>query len=176
MAGIAAELNGGTHMSFEDIGVMRSIPNMVIFEPVDIVQLEKALPKIIDYDGPIYVRFFRKFTPTIFKEDYKFNLFKGDLIKEGQDITIIASGIMVYEALLAREILKDNEIEAEIINIHTIKPIDRNIIIESVKKTNGVVVCENHNILGGLGSATAEVFSENYPTKIKFIGIRDTKG
>ena len=174
--GIAAELNGGTHMSFEDIGVMRSIPNMVIFEPVDIIQLEKTLPQIIGYEGPIYIRFFRKYTPTIFNKDYEFSLFKGDLIKEGKDITIIASGIMVYEALLAWEILKSKGIDAEIINIHTIKPIDKEIIIKSAKKTSAVVTCENHNTLGGLGSAIAEVLSENYPVKIKTVGIKDIKG
>lgn len=174
--GIAAELNGGTHMSFEDIGVFRSIPNMVIFEPVDIVQLKKALPQIVEYEGPLYIRFFRKWTPTVFDEDYEFNLFKGDLIKEGKDITIIASGIMVYEALLACKKLKEKGIDGELINIHTIKPIDRDCIIKSARKTNRVVTCENHNTIGGLRSAVTEVLSESYPVIVKGIGVQDRFG
>lgn len=174
--GIAAELNGGTHMSFEDIGVFRSIPNMVIFEPVDVIQLKKALPQIVEYEGPLYIRFFRKWTPTVFDEDYEFNLFKGDLIKEGKDITIIASGIMVYEALLACKKLKEKGIDGELINIHTIKPIDRDCIIKSAIKTNRVVTCENHNTIGGLRSAVTEVLSESYPVIVKGIGVQDRFG
>lgn len=174
--GIAAELNGGTHMSFEDIGVFRSIPNMVIFEPVDVIQLKKALPQIVEYEGPLYIRFFRKWTPTVFDEDYEFNLFKGDLIKEGKDITIIASGIMVYEALLACKKLKEKGIDGELINIHTIKPIDRDCIIKSARKTNRVVTCENHNTIGGLRSAVTEVLSESYPVIVKGIGVQDRFG
>lgn len=174
--GIAAELNGGTHMSFEDIGVFRSIPNMVILEPVDVIQLKKALPQIVEYEGPLYIRFFRKWTPTVFDEDYEFNLFKGDLIKEGKDITIIASGIMVYEALLACKKLKEKGIDGELINIHTIKPIDRDCIIKSARKTNRVVTCENHNTIGGLRSAVTEVLSESYPVIVKGIGVQDRFG
>lgn len=174
--GIAAELNGGTHMSFEDIGVFRSIPKMVIFEPVDIVQLEKALPEIVEYEGPLYIRFFRKLAPIVFSENYEFNLFEADLLKEGKDVTIIASGIMVYEAMLACEKLKKEGIEAELISVHTIKPIDKDCIIKSARKTKRVVTCENHNIIGGLRSAVSEVLSENYPVIIKSIGIKDRFG
>ena len=174
--GIAAELNGGTHMSFEDIGVFRSIPNMVIFEPVDVIQLKKALPQIVEYEGPLYIRFIRKCTPTVNYEDYELNLFKGDLIKEGKDITIIASGIMVYEALLACKKLKEKGIDGELINIHTIKPIDRDCIIKSARKTNRVVTCENHNTIGGLRSAVTEVLSESYPVIVKGIGVQDRFG
>lgn len=176
--GLAAELNGGTHMSVEDIGVLRSIPSIVIFEPVDNTQLKQSLPQIINYNGPVYIRLFRKDTPEIFNKvnNYKFDLFKGDLIQEGSDITIIASGIMVSEALKASEILSEINIKPEIINIHTIKPIDKEIIIKSAKKTKKVITCENHNILGGLGSAVCEVLSKNCPTPVETIGIKDHFG
>lgn len=174
--GISAELNGGTHMSMEDIGVLRSIPDMVIFEPVDNVQLAKALPVINDYVGPVYIRMFRKTTPAVFGEDYKFDLFKADTIKEGKDVTIFASGIMVAETIKANEMLKANGIDAEIINIHTIKPVDREAIVKSAKKTGAVVVCENHNVIGGLYSAVAEVLLEEFPVPAKSIGVKDHFG
>lgn len=174
--GISAELNGGTHMSMEDIGVLRSIPDMVIFEPVDNIQLAKALPVINDYVGPVYIRMFRKTTPAVFGDDYEFNLFKADIIKEGKDVTIFASGIMVAETIKANEMLKMNGIDAEIINIHTIKPVDRESIVKSAKKTGAVVVCENHNVIGGLYSAVAEVLLEEYPVPAKSIGVKDHFG
>lgn len=174
--GISAEYNGGTHMSFEDIGVLRSIPNMVIFEPVDNNQLKCILPQIIDYKGPVYIRMFRKVTPDIFGEDEKFNLFNAKTIKDGTDVSIFCSGIMVSETLKANKILEEKGINAEIINIHTIKPIDEESIINSVHKTGAVVTVENHNIIGGLRSAVAEVLSENCPAPLRSIGIRDSFG
>lgn len=174
--GISAEYNGGTHMSFEDIGVLRSIPNMVIFEPVDNNQLKNLLPQIIDYKGPVYIRMFRKTTPDIFKEDEKFNLFNAKTIKEGTDVSIFCSGIMVAETLEANKILEEKGINAEIINIHTIKPIDEESIINSVHKTGAVVTVENHNVIGGLRSAVAEVLSENCPVPLRSVGIRDSFG
>lgn len=174
--GISAEYNGGTHMSFEDIGVLRSIPNMVIFEPVDNNQLKNILPQIIDYKGTVYIRMFRKSTPDIFKEDEKFNLFSAKTIKEGTDISIFCSGIMVAETLEANKILEEKGINAEIINIHTIKPIDEESVINSVHKTGAVVTVENHNIMGGLRSAVAEVLSENCPAPLRSVGIRDSFG
>lgn len=174
--GISAELNGGTHMSLEDIGVMRSIPGMVIFEPVDCMQLAKAMPEIVKYDGPVYIRLFRKPAPVIFSEDYKFDLFKADMIKEGSDVSIFASGIMVAQAVKACEILKGKGINAELINIHTIKPIDRETVVKSARKTRAVVTCENHNIIGGLKSAVCEVLSEDCPVPVKAIGINDHFG
>lgn len=174
--GISAELNGGTHMSMEDIGVIRSIAGMVIFEPVDAVQLAKALPVIVDYDGPVYIRMFRKASPVIFKDDYEFDLFKADMISEGTDVTLFATGIMVNESIKAAEMLKAEGISAEIINIHTIKPIDREAVIKSAKKTGAVVSCENHNVIGGLRSAITEVLSEEYPVPVKAIGVQDHFG
>ncbi|MDF2504723.1 transketolase C-terminal domain-containing protein [Clostridium sp.] len=174
--GIAAELNGGTHMSFEDIGVLRSIPNIVIYEVVDAVQLEKALPKIINYEGPVYIRMFRKAAPVIFDENYEFDLFKVDLIKEGTDVSIFATGIMVKEAIEAEKILRQENINAEVINMHTIKPIDRDAVIKSAQKTGAVVTCENHNIIGGLRSAVAEVLIEENPVPVEAVGIKDHFG
>ena len=174
--GISAEYNGGTHMRFEDIGVLRSIPNMVIFEPVDNAQLKNLLPQIIDYKGPVYIRMFRKETPDIFDENEKFNLFNAKTVKEGSDVSIFCSGIMVDETLKANKILEEKGINAEIINIHTIKPIDEESIIASVHKTGAAVTVENHNIIGGLRSAVAEVLSENCPAPLRSIGIRDSFG
>lgn len=174
--GISAEYNGGTHMSFEDIGVLRSIPNMVIFEPVDNAQLKNLLPQIIDYKGPVYIRMFRKETPDIFDENEKFNLFNAKTVKEGSDVSIFCSGIMVDETLKANKILEEKGINVEIINIHTIKPIDEESIIASVHKTGAAVTVENHNIIGGLRSAVAEVLSENCPAPLRSIGIRDSFG
>ncbi|MDF2533726.1 MAG: transketolase, alpha subunit [Clostridia bacterium] len=174
--GISAELNGGTHMSMEDIGVLRSIPNIVIFEPVDAMQLAKALPQIVDYDGVVYIRMFRKVVPAIFGDNYKFDLFKADTVREGKDVTLFASGIMVAESIKAADLLKAEGIEAEIINIHTIKPIDREAVVNSAKKTGAVVTCENHNVVGGLKSAVAEVLIEECPVPMKAIGVQDHFG
>ena len=175
--GISAELNGGTHMSFEDVGIIRSIPGTVIFEPVDVIQLVKALPQIVDYKGMIYIRLFRKTTPKVFNDNYKFNLFKADVLKEGNDVSIFATGITVSESIKAVEILKKKGIDAELINVHTLKPIDKETIVSSIKKTKAVVTCENHNIIGGLRSAVAEVMTEEYLcAPFKYIGVHDCFG
>ena len=174
--GISAEYNGGTHMSFEDIGVLRSIPNIVIFEPTDNAQLKNLLPQIVDYKGPVYIRMFRKSTPDIFDENETFNLFKSQKIKHGEDVSIFCSGIMVDETLKANKKLEEMGINAEIINIHTIKPIDEESIISSVQKTKAALTVENHNIMGGLRSAVSEVICENYPVPMRSVGIRDTFG
>jgi len=175
--GISAELNGGTHMSFEDVGIIRSIPGTVIFEPVDVIQLVKALPQIVDYKGMIYIRLFRKTAPKVFDDNYKFNLFKADVLKEGNDVSIFATGITVSESIKAVEILKKKGIDTELINVHTLKPIDKETIVSSIKKTKAVVTCENHNIIGGLRSAIAEVMTEEYLcAPFKYIGVHDCFG
>ncbi|SKA93645.1 transketolase subunit B [Caloramator quimbayensis] len=174
--GVSAELNGGTHMSMEDIGVLRSIPGIVIFEAADAVELEKALYQIVSYDGPVYIRLFRKVAPVIYNENYDFNLFKADVLKEGKDVTLLASGIMVNEALKACEILKEEGIMAEVINVHTIKPLDKETILNSVRKTGAVVTCENHNVIGGLKSAVAELLIEECPVYLKSVGVLDHFG
>ena len=174
--GISAEFNGGTHMSFEDIGVLRSIPNIVIFEPVDNIQLKKALPQIVDYKGVVYIRMFRKEIPDVFDENYEFDLFKASKIQDGKDISIFCSGIMVQETLKANEILKEKGISADIINIHTIKPLDKVSVVESAKKTGAVLTVENHNLIGGLKSAVSEVLIEEFPVPLRSIGINDVFG
>ena len=173
--GIAAAFNGGTHMTQEDIGVMRSIPGMVIYEPVDGAQLAQALPQIFSYDGPVYIRLFRKVPAMTYfeREDYQFELFKADVMREGTDVTLFASGIEVKEAIEAAELLTLEGIQAEVINVHTIKPVDRETVVRSVKKTGCAVSCENHNIIGGLGSAIAEVLVQECPVPMEYIGTRD---
>ncbi len=174
--GISAEFNGGTHMSMEDIGVLRSIPEVVIFEPVDNIQLKKALPQIINYYGVVYIRTFRKATPDVFDDNSEFDLFKASKIKDGKDLTIFCSGIMVNETLIANKELKAKGIDAEIINIHTIKPIDKEAVIESALKTGAVLTVENHNMIGGLKSAVCEVLMEECLVPLRAIGVNDKFG
>lgn len=174
--GITAELNGGTHMSMEDVGVVRSIPGVAIYDAVDYHQLEQALPQIMNYDGPLYIRMPRKLYPEVFTEDYKYELFKSDVVKEGTDVSIIATGIMVKPALDAAEILAKEGVSAEVISVNTIKPLDEETILNSVKKTNKVVTCENHNVVGGLFSAVCELMCREYPIKVTPIGVQDEFG
>ncbi len=174
--GISAQLNGGTHMSVEDIGVLRSIPDLMIFEPVDAVQLKKALPQIINHEGPVYMRLFRLVANPVFKEDDDFELTKAHVLKEGKDVSIFASGIMVHEAMEAAKKLQEQGIDAEVINIHTIKPIDAQAIIKSVQKTRAVVTAENHNVIGGLGSAVCEVLAKGCVAPVEMVGIQDVFG
>lgn len=163
-------------MSVEDMGVLRSIPGMVIFEPVDGMQLTGALPKIIDYDGPVYIRLLRTAASSVFDDGYDFDLFKADILREGSDVTLFSTGIMVHESLKAYEVLKQDGISAEVVNVHTIKPIDAETVINSARKTGAVVTCENHNIIGGLKSAVSEVLMEECPVPLRSIGIRDHFG
>ena len=173
--GIAAELNGGTHMSMEDIGVLRSIPGVVIFEPVDEVQLRAAMPVLNEYDGPVYVRLFRKQLPVVFGEDYKFDLFKADTIKEGKDLTIFVSGMLTVDVIEASKKLAEEGIDAEIINVHTIKPIDKGAVVASAGKTGTVLTVENHNVIGGLQSAVLEALAmEKIP--VVAVGVQDHFG
>lgn len=174
--GISAEFNGGTHMSMEDIGVLRSIPEIVIFEPTDNTQLKKALPQIVNYYGVVYIRTFRKNTPDIFDETCDFDLFKAAKVTEGKDLSIFCSGIMVSETLTANEKLKSMGIDAEIINIHTIKPIDKAAVVASAKKTGAVLTVENHNVIGGLKSAVCEVLMEEFPVPLRAVGVQDKFG
>ena len=173
--GIAAELNGGTHMSMEDIGVVRSIPGMVIFEPVDEVQLRAAMPVLNAYEGPVYMRLFRKTLPTVFGEDYRFDLFKAVVMKEGRDLSIFVSGFLTKDVLEAAEKLSAEGIDAEIVNVHTIKPIDRETVIASARKTGAVLTVENHNVIGGLHSAVLEALAaEKIP--VCAVGVQDRFG
>ncbi|MBR3475500.1 MAG: transketolase family protein [Oscillospiraceae bacterium] len=173
--GISAELNGGTHMSMEDIGVLRSIPGLVIFEPVDQVQLRAAMPVLAAYEGPVYMRLFRKEQPVIFPEDYRFELFKADTLREGKDLSIFVSGMVTKDCLEAAELLKEQGIDAEIINVHTIKPVDRETVLASARKTGAVLTVENHNIIGGLHSAILETLAEE-KLPVCGVGVPDRFG
>ena len=173
--GISAELNGGTHMSMEDIGVIRSIPRMVIFEPVDEVQLRAAMPVLNAYEGPVYMRLFRKNQPVIFPEDYRFDLFKADTLREGKDLSIFVSGMMTKDALDAAELLKEQGIDAEVINVHTIKPVDRETVLASARKTGAVLTVENHNVIGGLHSAILETLAQE-KLPVCAVGVQDRFG
>lgn len=175
-AGVAAEMNGGTHMSFEDIGVLRSIPNITIIDVVDELQLRQVLNDTVNSKGVIYIRFSRKQTPDVYDKDYKFNINKVDVLREGSDITIFSTGLLVSQSLKAYEILKSEGINAEVISIPVIKPIDREGIIKSLKKTKRAVTAENHNIIGGLHSAVCEVSSTEFPAIIKPIGVKNHFG
>jgi transketolase len=174
--GIMAQLNGGTHMSLEDVGLMRNLPGMVVVEPVDGVQLAALFPQIIEHQGPVYIRLLRQEFDPIFEDDQPFTLGKATTIIEGNDISIFATGIMVKEAIDAAKLLKEKGISASVINIHTVKPIDVEAIVNDVKKTNAVVTAENHNIINGLGSAIAEVLCEHYPVPMERVGVKDHFG
>ena len=173
--GISAELNGGTHMSMEDIGVVRSIPGLVIFEPVDERQLRAAMPVLNAYEGPVYMRLFRKVQPVVFPEDYTFDLFKADTLREGKDLSIFVSGMLTKDCLDAAEILKAEGIDAEIINVHTIKPVDRETVLASARKTGAVLTVENHNVIGGLHSAILETLAQE-KLPVCAVGVPDRFG
>ena len=173
--GISAELNGGTHMSMEDIGVVRSIPGLVIFEPVDEVQLRAAMPVLGEYVGPVYMRLFRKEQPVVFPEDYRFELFKADLLREGRDLSIFVSGMVTKDCLDAAELLKEQGIDAEIINVHTIKPVDKETVLASARKTGAVLTVENHNVIGGLHSAILETLAQE-KIPVCAVGVPDRFG
>lgn len=174
--GVTAAFNGGTHMPLEDLGIMRNIPTMVIIEPTDGVMLENILRKSIDYQGVMYIRLSRKKPISIFKEGSQFEIGKAATLREGSDVTIICSGIEVYESLVAAEELQKIGISAEVINMFTIKPIDKEAIISSAKKTGAIVTAENHNIINGLGSAVCEVVAESIPVPVERIGVQDEFG
>ena len=175
-AGISVGEDGATHQCLEDIGIMRTIPNMVIINPADDVEAKAAVKAAVEHDGPVYLRFGRLGVPVIFDENYKFELGKGVMLNDGTDVTIIATGLMVEAAINAEKMLKAEGISARVVNIHTIKPIDREIIIKAAKDTGAVVTCEEHNIIGGLGSAVAEVLSEECPVPMERIGVKDEFG
>ncbi|KPU45674.1 1-deoxy-D-xylulose-5-phosphate synthase [Oxobacter pfennigii] len=176
-AGITVGEDGATHQCLEDIGIMRTIPNMVVINPADAVEARAAVEAAIKHNGPVYLRFGRLGVPVIFDESqYNFELGRGVMLADGNDAAVIATGLMVHEALKAKEELKNEGIDLRVINIHTIKPIDKEIIIKAAKETGAIVTAEEHNILGGLGSAVAEVVAESYPVPVKRVGVEDKFG
>ena len=176
-AGITVGEDGATHQCLEDIGTMRTIPGMTIVNPADATEARAAVEAAILHNGPMYLRFGRLAVPVIYdKATYKFELGKGIKMTDGDDVTIIATGIMVDMALTAAELLKAEGISARVVNIHTIKPLDKEIVIDSAKKTGAIVVAEEHNIIGGLGSAVAEAVCEACPVPVTRVGIEDQFG
>ncbi len=175
--GINALYNGGTHMPSEDAGLMRGVPKLVVFEPADTVSLRELMKQSAYHRGCTYMRLLRKGAPTIYQEGQRFKLGQGVVLKDGKDITIFAVGFpMVQESQKAAELLSKENIDAAVIDMHTIKPIDKELVVKYAEKTNAVITCENHQITNGLGSAVAEVLCENRPTIMKRIGINDEFG
>ena len=176
-AGISVGEDGATHQCLEDIGIMRTIPNMVVINPADDIEARAAVKAAVLHDGPVYLRFGRLAVPVLYDEaDYKFEIGKGVLLKEGTDVSIVATGLMVELALEAAKALAEEGINARVINIHTIKPIDREILVKAAKETGAFVTCEEHNVIGGLGSAVAEVLCEEAPVPMERIGVKDAFG
>ncbi len=169
-AGISVGEDGVSHQCIEDIALMRAISNMKLIVPADAVETEKAIIASLSENGPFYIRLPRSKVPVLFDDDYDFRLYSAEKMKDGSDVSILACGVMVSEAMKAAEELKKENIDAEVINIHTIKPIDAGAVIKSANKTGGVVTCEDHSITGGLGSAVAEILSEK-PVTMKRIGL-----
>ena len=175
-AGISVGEDGATHQCNEDIALMRTIPGMTIINPCDDIEAKAAVKVAYEMEGPVYLRFGRLAAPVINKEDYKFELGKGVLLREGKDLTIVATGLMVSAALEAAEKLSADGVDAEVINIHTIKPLDEEIIVESAKKTGKVVTVEEHSVIGGLGSAVCDALSAKLPTPVTKLGVNDIYG
>ena len=176
-AGISVGEDGASHQCLEDIALMREIPGMVVINPADDVEARAAVEAAYQHEGPVYLRFGRLAVPVINDTpDYKFEIGKGVTLKEGSDVSLIATGLEVNETLQAAEMLAKDGIDAEVINIHTIKPLDEELVVKTASKTKKVVTIEEHSVIGGLGSAVAEVLCEQCPTKMKRIGVYDRFG
>ena len=175
-AGISVGEDGATHQCCEDLALMRTIPGMTVINPADDTEAKAAVFAALEMDGPVYIRFGRLAVPVIFGDDYKFEIGKGVELKSGNDVTIIATGLLVNEALEAYETLKAEGIDARIINIHTIKPLDEEIIVKAAKETGAIVTAEEHSIIGGLGSAVCDVTAAKCPVPVLKIGVNDTFG
>ena len=175
-AGVFTGEDGKSAQAIEDISIYRTLPNFIIIQPSDAIEAEKATLALLDYKGPSYMRLVRNSVPIIHDDNYRFKIGCGEVLKKGNDAVIFATGTMVHESLKASEMLKKDKIDVSVVNIHTIKPIDEKLIIDLAKKTNCVITAEDHNIIGGLGSAVAEVLSENYPCIMLRIGLEDRYG
>ena len=175
-AGITAGEDGATHQMLEDISLMRTLPNMRVFSPSDDIQTKWLIEEISKIQGPVYVRLARMATPVIYEENQKFEIGKMVQLGEGTDASIFATGVMVSEALKAQEKLAQEGINVRVIDVHTIKPIDREMVVKCAKETNQLITIEDHSIIGGLGSSICEVLSEEYPKKVTRIGMKDKFG
>ena len=175
-AGITVGEDGATHQCNEDIALMRTIPGMTILNPADAVEARLAVEAAIKMQGPCYLRFGRMAVPVIFDANYKFEIGRGVKLADGTDVSLIATGIEVEQALAARELLAAEGISASVVNIHTIKPLDEDLIVAEAQKTGAVVTCEEHSIIGGLGGAVAECLSAKCPTPVLRVGVEDVFG
>lgn len=175
-AGITVGPDGATHQSVEDVAILRSIPNFTVIVPADFYEAREAVKAAAEYDGPVYLRLTRGPVPFVFDDNYRFEWGKVVPLRDGNDVTIFASGVMVDQALKAADLLAEEGISAHVINVHTIKPLDVEGVVKAAVKTGAVVTAEEHSILGGLGSAIAEVLGENAPVPVKRVGIQDTFG
>lgn len=175
-AGLTVGEDGASHQAIEDLSLMRSIPNMTVINPADCIEAEQAVLKAADSLGPVYIRLGRAAVEDIYDENYKFEIGKGVELRKGNDVSIIATGIMVQKSLKACELLEKEGIKARVINIHTLKPIDKEIIIAAAKETGAIVTAEEHSVIGGLGSAVLEVISEVCPVPVKRTGVQDSFG
>ncbi|MHB8170267.1 MAG: transketolase family protein [Thermincolia bacterium] len=175
-AGITVGEDGGSHQSIEDVALMRCLPGMTVVVPADAIETELAVREAVALDGPVYLRLGRLGVPVLFDENYKFEIGKASQMREGGDSTIIANGIMVSIALEAAEELASKGVQVRVINMHTVKPLDKKAIIKAAKETGAIVVAEEHSIIGGLGSAVAEVLVEEYPVPMERVGIKDVFG
>lgn len=175
-AGISLGEDGGSHQSIEDIALMRVLPGMVVLSPADAVETEKMIFAAAEYKGPVYIRLGRLAVPVLFDENYKFEIGKSVELKEGNDVAIIATGLLVYEAVKASEILKEKGINARVINMSTIKPLDNEAVLKAAKECKLIITSEEHSVIGGLGSAVSEYLSEVYPTKVIKHGVYDVFG
>ena len=175
-AGIFTGEDGKSAQAIEDIAIYRALPNMIVIQPCDYIETKKAVHALVKYKGPSFMRLLRNPLPIIHDDKYKFEIGKGEILRKGKDAVIFATGTMVHESLKAAEMLKKEKINVYVVNIHTIKPIDEKLIITLAKKTNCVITAEDHNIIGGLGGAVAEVLGENYPCLMKRIGLEDKYG
>ena len=174
--GLSVGEDGASHQCCEDFALMRTIPGMVVMSPSDDVEARAMVKAAYEYVGPVYMRFGRAAVPVIHEEDYKFEIGKGEVLKDGKDVAIIANGLMVAEALEAAETLKAEGIEAMVINMATIKPLDNELVLSAARKCGKVITCEEHSVIGGLGEAVCSLLSENLPTPVKRIGVEDTFG
>lgn len=172
--GLSDYKDGATHYSICDLSVMRSLPNIAVISPADPVEIEKMVPLTGEHDGPVYLRISRAEMPIVFDQDHEVEIGKGIVVREGNDISLIANGVMVYRCLEAANILAAEGIAARVVNVHTIKPLDTALIVKCAEETGAIVTAEEHSIIGGLGSAVAEVVAENCPVPIGMIGISDT--
>lgn len=175
-AGITVGEDGASHQTFEDLALMRTIPGMTVLNPCDAVSAGKLLEKAVEMDGPCYLRFGRSAVPVFYSDDAEFEIGRGITLRDGSDVTIIATGIMVNEAMMAADELAEDGIDARVIDMHTIKPIDEEIIIRAAEETGAIVTAEEHSVIGGLGSAVAEVTAAKCPVKMAFVGQKDVFG